>query len=244
MHGHSETFGPNCADAGHSASNRSGREPTDVVSNDASNSGVTWSLRPTTGSGSLNPTTTTEATYDAQSSFSSPTAVTVTAISVSFPTQTASLQITVERPAAITTASLLPGRVKAAYSGMVDARGGVPPFTGSPASGALPPGLSIGSSTSDGIANCTLGSGTVTFTEPANLTGHFFAISPTKLVVVATPQGDPYPVTVVVGNSFVETVLRRSAGRAELSSAPSRTTVGANDAPTCILDRAVLSVRV
>ena len=95
-----------------------------------------------------------------------------------------------------------------------------------------------------GIAEFTLGCGTVTFREPANLTGDFFAISPTKLVVVATTQDDPNPVIVVVGNSFVETVLRRSAGRAELSSAPSRTMVGANDAPTCILDRAVPSVRV
>jgi hypothetical protein len=51
-----------------------------------------------------------------------------------------------------------------------------------------------------GMTDSTLGSGTVTFTEPANLTGDFFEISPTKLVVVTTTHGDPNPVIIVVGN--------------------------------------------
>ena len=51
-----------------------------------------------------------------------------------------------------------------------------------------------------GITDSMLGSGTVAFTEPANLTGDFFAISPTKLVVVTTTQGDPNPVIIVVRN--------------------------------------------
>lgn len=122
-----------------------------TVSNDSSNAGVTWSLNPANGVGSLNPTTTTAATYNAPSTVSAPANVTVTATSVTYPDRSASLKITVEPPPAITTMSMPPGSVNATYSATVSESGGVAPFTWSLASGALPPGLSLGSSTGDSV---------------------------------------------------------------------------------------------
>jgi hypothetical protein len=45
-----------------------------------------------------------------------------------------------------------------------------------------------------------LGSGNLTLTLPASLTGDFFAVSPSKLVAVTTTQGDSNPVIIVIGN--------------------------------------------
>ncbi|MGO9085960.1 MAG: DUF3443 family protein [Candidatus Sulfotelmatobacter sp.] len=65
------------------------------VSNDFSNLGVTWSLSPPTGAGSLSNSTITTTTYTAPGSVSGPSTVTVTAASVKDPAVTASAQITV-----------------------------------------------------------------------------------------------------------------------------------------------------
>ncbi|HEX5424063.1 MAG TPA: putative Ig domain-containing protein [Candidatus Acidoferrales bacterium] len=139
---------------------------TATVSNDSSNAGVTWSLNPASGAGSLNPTTTSAATYDAPSSVSAPTNVTVTATSITYPNKTASMKITVEPPPTVTTTSVPDGAVNGAYSASVSESGGVGPFTWSLASGTLPPGLSLGSSTSDSvsISGTPNASGVFTFT--------------------------------------------------------------------------------
>src|SRR5579863_1660579 len=59
------------------------------------NKGVTWSISPTSGAGSLMGQTATFANYMAPSSVSSPVTATVTATSIISPVATASLQITV-----------------------------------------------------------------------------------------------------------------------------------------------------
>ncbi|HJT69638.1 MAG TPA: hypothetical protein VJ731_05535 [Terriglobales bacterium] len=50
------------------------------------------------------------------------------------------------------------------------------------------------------ITNSSLGSGTITLTEPLNITGNFLAVSATKLLVVTTTQGDSGPVVISIGN--------------------------------------------
>lgn len=122
---------------------------TAQVLNDSSGAGVTWGLQPATGT--LAPTTITSATYNAPAVVGAATPVMVTATSITFPTQLKSLQITVEPPPTITTTILPSGSINGAYSGTVNATGGVPPFTWSVASGALPPGLSLAASNTSSV---------------------------------------------------------------------------------------------
>ena len=124
---------------------------TATVSNDTSNTGVNWSLSPPTGSGTLGPTSKTMATYNAPPTVRVATTVTVTATSVASPGQSGTLSITVEPPPTITTTSLPSGSINKPYSGTVSASGGVPPFTWSVASGALPGGLSLAASTTNSV---------------------------------------------------------------------------------------------
>jgi len=122
---------------------------TAQVLDDSSGAGVTWGLQPATGT--LAPTTTTSATYNAPGAVASATVVTVTATSISFPGSMKQLQITVEPPPTITTTSLPSGSINGAYSATVSATGGVPPFVWSVASGTLPPGLSLAASSTNSV---------------------------------------------------------------------------------------------
>lgn len=158
-----------------------------TVSNDSSNAGVTWSLSPATGAGSLSTVTTTAATYNAPSNLSAPVTVTVTVTSVTYPTRSASLKITVEPPPAITTTSLPSGSVNAAYSATVAESGGVSPFSWSLASGALPPGLSLSSSTGDSVSitGTPTASGVFTFTLKVLDSAGASAVSSSLVITVA-----------------------------------------------------------
>jgi hypothetical protein len=116
---------------------------TATVANDTSNSGVSWTL---TGAGSLTGASKVSVTYSAPASVTAETVVTVHASAVDYPAQTSSIQITIEPPASITTASLTGGNYGSPYTATVNAIGGVPPFTWSISAGALTPGLALGSS--------------------------------------------------------------------------------------------------
>jgi Putative Ig domain len=120
---------------------------TSRVLNDSSNAGVTWTLSSTTGT--LSGSTTTSTTYTAPALVSAPTMLSVKATSVTFPTQSASVQITVEPAPVITTISLPGGNYGSPYSATINMTGGVPPYTWSIASGSLTPGLSLGANTTN-----------------------------------------------------------------------------------------------
>lgn len=139
---------------------------TAQVVNDTSNAGVTWTLAPASGAGTLSGTTSTGATYNAPASVSSATTVTVTATSATFPNESATLTITVEPHPSIVTTSLPSGSINNAYSATVTASGGVSPFSWSVSSGALPGGLSLGTSTGNSltISGTPTAQGTFTFT--------------------------------------------------------------------------------
>jgi hypothetical protein len=164
-----------------------------MVSNDSSDAGVTWSLSPVSGAGSLNPTTTAAATYNAPSSVSAPTTLTVRATSITYPNRSASLKITVEPPPTITTTSTPSASVNAPYSATVDESGGVAPFTWSVVSGALPPGLSLNSSTSASvsISGTPTASGLFTFTlKVVDSTGASAVSSSLAITVAAANAND------------------------------------------------------
>jgi hypothetical protein len=122
---------------------------TAQVLNDTSGAGVNWT---TPAHGTLTAVTTTSATYNAPVvSAGTSLSDTVKATSVTFPTQSASLAITVEGAPVISTTSLPSGNQGTPYSGTVSATGGVGPFSWSISSGSLPTGLSLGASTTNSV---------------------------------------------------------------------------------------------
>ena len=138
---------------------------TATVANDTSNRGVTWSLSPAAGEGTLGDTSATAVTYNAPSSVAAATSVTVTAISVANTAATASLIIDLVTPPTIS-GNLPSGTVGTAYSASVSEAGGVGPFTWTLAASSSPDGLSLGSSTSntDTISGTPTAQGTATLT--------------------------------------------------------------------------------
>jgi len=79
------------------------------------------------------------------------------------PKSSASNSVTPTAPLTITTTSLLAGRLNRSYTANVQATGGALPYTWTIASGALPPGLSLGASTGT-ISGTPTRTGTYSFT--------------------------------------------------------------------------------
>jgi Putative Ig domain len=124
---------------------------TAQVLNDASNAGVSWALTPPTGEGTFNPApSTTSATYVALSPITAAYTVTITATSITYPTQSMSYVITVQPPPSIPAVTLPSGSINGAYSGTITAVGGVPPLAWA-VIGTLPPGLTLDASTTDTV---------------------------------------------------------------------------------------------
>src|ERR1035438_9912611 len=120
---------------------------TSSVTNDPSGQGVTWSL---TGVGSLSSTAGVSVTYTAppQSDITTVQSATVTATSVSDPSKSASLQITVNPLPFITTLfpGLPPASAAVPYNITIAVSGGTPPFTWVIGDGTVPAGLSFNTS--------------------------------------------------------------------------------------------------
>jgi hypothetical protein len=123
---------------------------TASVLNDKANGGVTFTVSPA-GTGTLTQTSSTSANYVAPASVAAETVVTITAASVDFPKQSAALTVKIEPPPVITTTSLPTATLNASYTAPVTATGGVPPLAWTIASGTLPAGLSLGSSSTDTV---------------------------------------------------------------------------------------------
>jgi hypothetical protein len=106
-----------------------------------SNSGVKWSMAPATG------TISSSGLYTAPPAILSTSSVMVTATSAADATKSASAAITLIPAITIMRTSQLSGTAGTAYSAAVSAIGGVTPYTWSIASGQLPPGTSLSTST-------------------------------------------------------------------------------------------------
>lgn len=165
---------------------------TATLTNDSSNSGVTWSL---SGPGSLSSQTATSVTYIAPSSVSSSQMATITATSVAQTTKTASIQVTVNPPPQISLLLSLPsGTTGTPYNQTIVVTGGSPPFTWSLPIGALPNGLNL--NTSSGVVSGTpTGGGTWYFwahvTDAYGLSADdgFLSIE----IFSSAPPGNPVP---------------------------------------------------
>jgi len=184
---------------------------TATVANDTSNSGVSWTL---TGVGSLTGATKTSITYTAPASVSSQTVVTVHASSVEFPSQTASIQITIEPPVSITTTSLPAGNYGSAYSATVNASGGVAPFTWTISAGSLTAGLNLGSSNTNSVTI----SGT-----PTIQANSAFTIKVTDSIGGTATQ----PLTIAIGAPLPLSVTTTGLPSATLNAAYPATTLQA-----------------
>ena len=118
---------------------------TAKLTNDGSNSGVTWSLN---GAGSLTNVSNFGVTYNAPPSVAAAVTATVTATSLKDNSKKNSLVLTANPPPQISPLqTLLNGTTGAAYSQTISETGGTSPFTWSVSNGSLPNGLSINAGT-------------------------------------------------------------------------------------------------
>src|SRR5271170_5364468 len=138
-----------------------------VLNDTQLNGGVAFTLLPAgVGSGTLTQPTSTTASYVAPGAVTTETTVKITATSVDFQKQSATLTVILEPPPQITTTSLPDATLNATYSAPVTATGGVPPLKWTISAGTLPKGLALGSSTSDtvNITGKATAAGVSTFT--------------------------------------------------------------------------------
>ncbi|HEY4949398.1 MAG TPA: putative Ig domain-containing protein [Candidatus Acidoferrales bacterium] len=180
------------------------------------NGGVAFTLLPV-GTGTLTQLSSTTASYVAPGAVTSETIVTITATSVDFPKQSATLTVKIEPPPAITTTSLPDATLNASYSTAITATGGVPPLKWTLASGTLPAGLALGSSTTDTVnitGNATT-AGAFTFTVTVtDATGAFSTSVPLQIVVssLAFTTTSPLPAG-TVGAPYVGVVFAATGGK-------------------------------
>jgi len=150
-----------------------------VLNDTVNNAGVLFTASPL-ATGTLTQTGTTSATYVAPAVVTSETIVSITATSVDFTKQSATLMVKIEPPPVITTTSLSSAPLNGAYSQPVMATGGVPPLTWAIASGSLPAGLKLAPSTTD----------TVNITGKATAAGNsIFTISVTDATGASNTSG-------------------------------------------------------
>jgi hypothetical protein len=137
------------------------------VENPSDTSGVRWTI---TGNGTLTSITNASATYVAPNTATGAVTALITATSVANPTQYASVTIIVNGTPVNNTPSLFPANVNVPYAGEVSVAGGETPFTWTLLSGTLPPGLTLGGSTSgvDTFSGTPTAQGTYTFVLQAS----------------------------------------------------------------------------
>jgi hypothetical protein len=121
-----------------------------VLNDTKLNGGVTFTLLPV-GTGTLTQPTSATASYVAPGVVTVETIVTITATSVDFQKQSATLTVKIEPPPMITTTSVPDATLNAAYTAPITATGGVPPLAWTLSSGTLPAGLTLGKSTTDTV---------------------------------------------------------------------------------------------
>jgi hypothetical protein len=185
-----------------------------VLNDTKLNGGVTFTLSPVAvTSGTLTLLSSTTASYLAPATVTAETIVTITATSVDFPKQSATLTVKVEPPPTITTTSLPDATLNQPYSATVTATGGVPPLKWTLSSGTLPKGLALGSSTTDtvnitgkatvaGVSTVTV---TVTDATGASSTSAPFQIVVSSLAFTTTSPLPPATVGVAYSEQFAAT---------------------------------------
>jgi hypothetical protein len=180
-----------------------------VLNDTKLNGGVTFTLLPAAvGSGTLTQLTSETASFAAPGVVAAETIVTITATSVDFPKQSATLTVKIEPPPAITTTTVPDATLNTAYSAPIVATGGVPPLVWSLSAGTLPAGLALGSSKTDtvNITGKATTAGVSTFSVTVtDATGAFSTSVPLQIVVssLALTTTSPLP-PATVGVAYSE----------------------------------------
>lgn len=174
---------------------------TATVTNDSTNSGVTFALSCSVSScGSLSGATSTTVAYTAPSAVASSMQVTITAKSAKDSTKEGTTSITVNPPLAIAmpTTAQLTGTVGSSYS-LPLGSGGTGPFTWQITSGTLPAGLTLNTSAATGATVITgkptgSGSSTITIKVTDSSGGTAGAMSMSLQLTIAV---NPAPLAIV-----------------------------------------------
>jgi hypothetical protein len=183
-----------------------------VLNDTKLNGGVTFTLLPV-GTGTLTQLTSTTASYVAPGVVAAETIVTITATSVDFPKQSATLTVKIEPPPMITTTSVPDATLNAPYSTPITATGGVPPLAWTLSSGTLPAGLALGKSATDTVnitgkattAGASTFTVTVTDATGASNTSVQFQIVVSSLAFTTTSPLPPATVGVAYSEQFAAT---------------------------------------
>ncbi|MGB8693797.1 MAG: putative Ig domain-containing protein, partial [Steroidobacteraceae bacterium] len=117
---------------------------TASVTNDTNNAGVTWAL---SGDGALSNQTTKSATYTAPVGITGTTTPVITATSVADTTKSGAATLIVSGLPVIAATTLFPGNLSSPYGANIVVSGGLAPFTWTLSSGALPAGITLGTTT-------------------------------------------------------------------------------------------------
>lgn len=162
---------------------------TASVTKDPNNLGVTWVL---TGVGTLSSQTTKTVTYTAPASgIVGTTTPVIKATSVADATQTASATLVVSGTPVISVPILFPANVESPYGAGLSVSGGLAPFTWALGTGTLPPGITLGTTSTTGF---TTFSGTPTaagsYTFQVKVTDHNTPanVATVNLTVVVNPK--------------------------------------------------------
>ena len=116
-----------------------------TVTPDPTNAGVTWTL---VGGGTLSAVTNKSVTYTAPTGITGSISPLLTATSVADTTQNSQALLLVQGTPVIDATDLFPGNVAVLYTTQISVSGGLDPYTWSVSGGALPPGMTLGTSTS------------------------------------------------------------------------------------------------
>ncbi len=176
-----------------------------VVSNDASNKGVTWIL---TGTGSAVSSSATKYVYQAPSGVTGAVTVTLTATSITDPTQLASVTITVNGTPIIPQPILFPANLSIVYAAYFTVVGGTAPFAWTVTSGTLPAGLAL-----DGSLTATTAlSGTPTALGSSTFTLQAADSNGLKATVTVTLVVNPQTACLMLGRfAYLYTGFRGAA---------------------------------
>ncbi len=123
-----------------------------TVSNDTSAAGVSWTLSPATGAGSIQSSDKGKAIYLAPSGVTGAVFATLVATSITDPTMASSVTLTVNGTPVIATPVLFPANQNVIYTTYISVAGGTAPYTWTTSVGTLPAGLTLNGSTTASLA--------------------------------------------------------------------------------------------
>jgi hypothetical protein len=160
---------------------------TATVANDTSNAGVTWTL---SGLGSLSGATTGEVTYNAPAvgTVTGTTTPVITATSVTDTTKSSAVSLLVAGTPVIDPMTLFPANANTPWGATIVVVGGQAPFAWTLNSGTLPPGVTLGSTTSSNASLSGTPTATGTFDFQIKVTDTQNRTATVDLSLLVTPQ--------------------------------------------------------